>query len=74
MPVGDAIVLEVAERTPRGWSAEVAARILRTEAATQRSRPVWRAAVVFESAGGVLPSVTHILAGLAVDRTPEALR
>jgi len=74
MSVGDAIVLEVAERTPRGRSAEVAARILRTEAATQRSRPVWRAAVVFETAGGVLPSVTDILAGLAFDRTPESLR
>lgn len=74
IPIGDSIVLEVAERTPRGRSAEFAARILRSETATRGSRPVWRAAVRFETAGGVLPSVTHILAGLAVDRTPEALR
>jgi hypothetical protein len=74
VPVGDAIVLEVAERTPRGRSAEVRARILRTEVSTERSRPIWRVAVAFETAGPALPAVTHILAGLAVDRMPEALR
>jgi hypothetical protein len=72
MPVGGAIVLEVAERTPRGRSAEVTARILRSEPATSRSRPVWRAALAFAVGGDVLPSITHILAGLAVDPMPEA--
>jgi hypothetical protein len=72
MRVGDAIVLEVAERSPRGRSAEVAARILRSEALQQASRPLWRAALAFEAAASVLPSVTHILAGLAVEPMPEA--
>ena len=72
MEAGDAIVLEVAERTPRGRSAEVAARILRSEAAAEPSRPAWRAALVFEAPASALPSVTHILAGLAIDPIPEA--
>ena len=72
MHPGDAIVLEVAERTPRGRSAEVAARILRSEAAKETSRPAWRVALAFEAPASILPSVTHILAGLAVDPMPEA--
>ena len=69
---GEAIVLEVTERTPRGRSAEVAARILRAEAAKESSSRAWRAALAFEAPAGALPSVTHILAGLAGDAMPEA--
>src|SRR5206468_2842402 len=72
MTVGDAIVLEVAERTPRGRSAEVAARILRSERAAAPARTTWRAALAFDPGGSILPPVAHSLAGLAVDPMPEA--
>jgi hypothetical protein len=71
MQAGDVIVFEMTERTPRGRSAAVEARILRSEAAMEPSRPAWRAALAFEAPASAVPSVTHILAGLAVDPMPE---
>lgn len=74
MTIGDAVVLEIEEKTPRGRSVRVAARVLRSETATAPNRPRWRAALVFDPAGGALPSVTHILAGLAAEPVAEAGR
>jgi hypothetical protein len=70
----ETIVLEIAERTPRGRSARVAARVLRWSTATSADRPVWRAALAFDPGGSALPAVTQILAGLAADMLQESRR